>query len=174
MTRSRVLYLIACGAGPAREIHRFVELAQGAGWTVCVGATPQGRQFIESQRLEHMTGHPVRSDYDPTGSNPWPRADAVALAPATLNTVNKLSAGIADCFVMSLLCECLGLDVPIVVAPNVNPALARHPRFRSSIESLREWGVTVLFEPSAPPPIWMAPWETVLHAVDRLVPPPTG
>jgi hypothetical protein len=31
--------------------------------------------------------------------------------------------------VLSMLFECMGVDLPIVVAPNVNPALARHPAF---------------------------------------------
>jgi hypothetical protein len=33
----------------------------------------------------------------------------------------------------------MGLDVPLIVAPNVNPALARHPAFQSSIRALGAW-----------------------------------
>ena len=42
----------------------------------------------------------------------------------------------ADSFALALLTECLGLDLPVFVAPNVNPALARHPRFRASLDEL--------------------------------------
>lgn len=115
-----------------------------------------------------MTGHPVRSDYQSPGLDGWPRADAIVVAPATLNTVNKLAAGIADSFVLTLLCECMGLDVPLIVAPNVNPALARHPSFQSSVRALGAWGVRVLYEPSAPPPIWMASREEILSVLDKL------
>jgi len=48
--------------------------------------------------------------------------------------VNKFAAGIADSVALGLLTELFGVDLPVVIAPNVNPALARHPRFRKSIE----------------------------------------
>ena len=85
------------------------------------------------------------------------------MAPATLNTVNKLAAGIADSFALALLTECLGLDLPVFVAPNVNPALARHPRFRASLDELAAWGVHVLYERTAPPPVWMTPWAEIIE-----------
>jgi hypothetical protein len=57
----------------------------------------------------------------------------------------------------------MGVDVPIVVAPNVNPALARHPAFQRSVAELRSRGVRVPYERSAPPPVWMASWERILE-----------
>jgi len=44
-------------------------------------------------------------------------ANAIAVAPATFNTVNKLAAGIADTLALGLLCEYLALAVPIVLPP---------------------------------------------------------
>ncbi len=49
---SRVLYVIACGAPPAREIARLINPAQDAGWNVCLLATPSGARFIDSAALE--------------------------------------------------------------------------------------------------------------------------
>jgi hypothetical protein len=59
----------------------------------------------------------------------------------------------------------MGIDLPIVVAPNVNPALARHPTFQHSIQQLRTWGIWVLYERAGPPPTWMATWERILEQV---------
>jgi phosphopantothenoylcysteine decarboxylase len=158
------LYVIVCGAGPAAEVAALVRLAQQGGWTVCVATTPAGREFVDVAELERLTGYPVRTEPrkpgDPESS--WPLADAIVVAPATINTVCKWAAGIADNLVLSMLFECMGVDVPIVVAPNVNPALARHPAFQHSIADLRAWGVHVLYERSAPPPIWMPSWERIL------------
>jgi phosphopantothenoylcysteine decarboxylase len=160
----RTLYVIVCGAGPAADVATLVRLAQQRGWTVCVATTPSGREFIDTAELEKLTGYPVRTGFrrpgDPESS--WPLADAIAVAPATINTVCKWAAGIADNLVLSMLFECMGVDVPIVVAPNVNPALARHPAFQRSVTDLRSWGVRVLYERSAPPPTWMASWEQIL------------
>jgi len=103
----------------------------------------------------------------------FPPANAIAVAPATFNTVNKLAAGIADTLALGLLCEYLALAVPIMLAPNVSPPLARHPQSRRSIAELRTWGVRVLDEetsPSGPSSGWMQSWRRVLEAL----PPPGG
>ena len=63
VTRRGVLYLIVCGAPPARDANRLVQLARAEGWDVCVIATPSARSFIDSPALEAATGHPVRSEY---------------------------------------------------------------------------------------------------------------
>ena len=79
---SRVLYIIACAAPPAREINRLIEPAQEAGWDVCVLATPSATKFIDSAALEKRTGHPVRSDYkEPGTEDVLPPPDAIIVAP---------------------------------------------------------------------------------------------
>lgn len=164
--RPRRLYVIACGAGPAVSVHDLVERALSRGWDVWVGATPDGRALLDGPRLEALTGHEVRSHYQRADTQPWPPADAIVVAPATLNSINKLAAGIADNWALSLLTECIGLDVPILIVPNVNPALARHPRFAASLATLRGWQLQVLYHPSAPPPVWMASWAEILDTLD--------
>jgi phosphopantothenoylcysteine synthetase/decarboxylase len=156
--REDVLYFIVCGGPPAGEAPTLVKFAQTAGWDVCLIATPQGRKFIDAGQLAELTGHPVRSDYKlPNELDVLPPANAIVVAPATFNTINKFASGIADTLPLSLLCEYLGLGVPIIVGPNVNPALARHPEYRSSLRKLQQWGVRVLHDPSASPPTWISP-----------------
>jgi phosphopantothenoylcysteine synthetase/decarboxylase len=96
-----------------------------------------------------------------------PEADAIVVAPATFNTINRWVAGITDTVAVGTLCEFLGLDGPIVAVPNVNPPLARHPMFRAFLRQLREWGVRVLFDESAPREARMPSWEEILEEVDR-------
>jgi hypothetical protein len=48
----RVLYVIVCGAGPAGEVGRLVELAHDRGWTVQIIATPSALAFIDVPKLE--------------------------------------------------------------------------------------------------------------------------
>jgi phosphopantothenoylcysteine synthetase/decarboxylase len=164
---ARTLYVIVCGAGPATDVASLVRLAQAQGWHVCVITTPAGAEFVDKAELETLTGYPVRTEFrkpgDPEPS--WPLADAIVVAPATINMVCKWAAGIADNLALSILFECMGNDMPIVVAPNVNPALARHPAFQHSVRQLREWGIQVLYERSAPPPVWMAGWERIIEAL---------
>ena len=168
--RRRVLYLIVCAAPPASEAHELVKLAQAAGWEVCVIATPEAMHWIDPSMLAELTGHEVRSEYRLAGeAKSLPEADAIAVAPATFNTVNKFRAGIADNMAVGVLCECLRAGVPIVLAPNVKAVLAEHPAFPASLRELASWGVHVLDQAPQPRGVRMAPWEAVLEAVESHV-----
>ena len=145
---SRVLYVLVCGAPPARDVGVLVGLAQSQGWDVCVITSPRGRTFVDSAALEAVTGHPVRSDYkDPGEPDVLPAADAMIVAPATTNTINKWAAGISDTLPLGLLVEGIGKRTPIVAMPFTNRAQAAHPMFEENVTRLRSWGVTVLYGP---------------------------
>jgi phosphopantothenoylcysteine synthetase/decarboxylase len=142
----RVLYVVACAAPPTREAGRLVVLAQERGWEVCVVTTPSGRRFADVAGLEALTGHPVRSQYkDPGEPDVLPPPDALIVAPATVNTVNKWALGICDTLALGLLVEAIGKRLPLVAMPFTNRAHAAHPAFAENVAKLRSWGVTVLF-----------------------------
>jgi phosphopantothenoylcysteine synthetase/decarboxylase len=143
----RVLYVIVCGAGPAGEVGRLVELAQDRGWTVQIIATPAALAFMDVPKLEAQTGRPVRSEYRSPGEPRSPRADAVIVAPATYNSINKLANGISDTYALGILAEAPSLGIPIVVLPFVNSALAGRTPFKASVKALRSEGVRILLGP---------------------------
>lgn len=148
MTRSdgRVLYVIACAAPPARDVHKLVVAAHNAGWEVCLVATPQAMKFIDRESLEVLTGHAVRSEYKhPDEPDVLPPPDAIIVAPATCNTINKWAAGISDTLALGLITEAIGKALPVVALPFTNRAQAAHPAFDRSIAELRSWGATVLY-----------------------------
>jgi len=135
---------------------------------VAVTATPEALAFIDVPVLEAITGFPVRHRWrEPEEPESVPEANAIVVAPATFNTINRWVAGTTNTVAVGTLCESLGLDAPIVAVPNVNPPLARHPTFRTSLHQLREWGVRVLFEESAPREARMPPWEEILEEVNQ-------
>jgi hypothetical protein len=141
-----VLYVIACAAPPAAGVGELVSLAQERGWDVCVLTTPSARRFTDVAALERQTGHPVRSEYkDPGQPDVLPPADAVIVAPATVNTINKWAAGICDTLALGILVESFGKRLPVVALPSTNRAHAAHPVFTENLGKLRSWGVTVLF-----------------------------
>jgi phosphopantothenoylcysteine synthetase/decarboxylase len=153
--KGRVLYVIVCGAGPAGEVRRLVELAQDRGWTVQIIATPSALAFIDVNKLEAQTGRPVRSEYRRPGEPKSPPADAIIVAPATYNTINKWANGISDTYALGILAEAPGLGIPVVVLPFVNSALAGREPFKDSVNALRGEGVRILlgsgeFEPHPP------------------------
>lgn len=143
-----VLYHVICGAPPAHYAHEMVALATDRGWDVCVVCTPQALKFVDAQRLTTMSGHSVRSEYKhPDEPDLFPPPDALVVAPATSNTINKWAAGISDTLALGLVTEGIGLSLPLVALPYLNSAQARHPAFSISVARLRDSGVTVLYGP---------------------------
>jgi len=176
MKRRGVLYVIVCGAPPARDANRLVQLAQADGWDVCVIATPSARSFIDSPALEAVTGHPVRSQYkQPDAADVLPPPDAIVVAPATFNTVNKWAAGISDTLALGLLTEAIGKRLPIVALPFINAAQAEHPAFQASVDRLRAAGVQLLYGPdvlelhepgTGSQRVGLFPWRLTLEALE--------
>jgi phosphopantothenoylcysteine synthetase/decarboxylase len=141
------LTIVACGAGPAAALSTCVKLAQDRGWTVQVTATPAALGFFDATAIEDQTGSPVRSQYARPGAPRSHIPDAILVAPSTYNTINKWAQGISDTYALGILAEATGLEVPIVVLPFVNTALAGRAPFRRSVESLRTEGVQILLGP---------------------------
>jgi phosphopantothenoylcysteine synthetase/decarboxylase len=151
MGRRPVLYVIASGAAPARELPALISVLTDD-WDTCVITTPEGSRFLDIPRITELTGHPVRTSFkDPDAADVLPPASAFAAAPATFNTINKWAAGISDTLALALLNEAVGLGRPIVTVPWPNVALARHPAFARSIATLRECGITVILDPGQLP-----------------------
>lgn len=141
-----VLYVVASGASPARELPELIT-ALADDWDTCVITTPEGARFFDVDALAAMTGHPVRTTFkDPDAPDVLPPARAFAAVPATFNTINKWAAGISDTLALGLLNEAVGLGRPIVTVPWPNAALARHPAFGRSISTLRACGVSVILD----------------------------
>jgi phosphopantothenoylcysteine decarboxylase len=141
-----VLYVLVCGSPMARDVGVLIDLAHHDGWEVCVITTPDGRNFVDVAALQAQTGHPVRTHYkNPGEPDILPPADAMIVAPATVNTVNKWAAGITDTLVLGLLVEGYGYGVPTAVVPYTNKVMALHPALHDSLAKLRDWGVHVLY-----------------------------
>jgi phosphopantothenoylcysteine synthetase/decarboxylase len=139
---TRVLLLIVCAAPPARAIGELVDILIESGWSVCVIATPTAASWINVDALAARTGMPVRSlPRDPDVPGSVPDAQAIVVAPATFNTINKWAAGINDTLALGLLNEALGSNIPIIVSPYAKAELMTHPAFSHSLEVLRACGV---------------------------------
>ena len=174
----RVLSIVVCGAGPATAIETFVKLALERGWTVQVIATPAALDFFDQAAIEALTGSPVRSQYSQLGSPRSLIPDAIAVAPATYNTINKWATGASDTYALGVLAEQTATGLPVVVLPFVNAALASRAPFQRNVESLRAEGVNILLGPGAIEPhqphtggalIDNYPWHLALNKIDSML-----
>ncbi|HWK76855.1 bifunctional phosphopantothenoylcysteine decarboxylase/phosphopantothenate--cysteine ligase CoaBC [Microbacterium sp.] len=68
-------------------------------------------------------------------------ADLVIVAPATANTIARMTAGLADDLLGTTL---LATTAPVAIAPAMHTEMWRHPSTQANIEILRERGVHIL------------------------------
>ncbi|AVT36539.1 flavoprotein [Plantactinospora sp. BB1] len=147
MSGQPVLYLVVCAAPPALRIDELIELLLEDGWAVRVIATPTAASWIDREALAQQTGSLVRSERRrPDEPDQLPKADAVLVAPATFNTINKWALGINDTLALGILNEALGLGLPILVSPYAKAALTTHPAYDHHVRLLS--GAGVMFTPS--------------------------
>ncbi|MCX3285833.1 flavoprotein [Streptomyces sp. NEAU-H22] len=169
------LQIVVCAAGVAADVGRLITAAHERQWDVGVVATPHGLGFLDAEAVEIQTGRPIRSAWRSPGEpRPSRSADAIAVAPATFNTVNKWAAGISDNLALGILCEAPAMGVPVAVLPYLNSAQAAHPAYRRSLGLLREMGVLIgSYEPHRPKAGGEADryrWEEVLELLAPRLP----
>nr|WP_230416855.1 flavoprotein [Micromonospora tarapacensis] len=174
------MQIVVCAAGPAADVTQLINTAQKHSWTTAVTATPNGIDFIDVPAIEELTGAPARSSYRqaPGDRRSLPAADALVIAPATYNSINKIALGLADNYAMTSVAELIGRQVPTVIVPFVNAALAARSPFRHAVASLRDEGIHVLLGPEdgwEPHPPGSGkdrqcafPWTTAFEAATQL------
>lgn len=147
MSNSKVLFILTGSIACYKACHVISRLVQN-GCDVQVVATPAALQFVGSATLEGLSGKPVISDMYASGNvmehihlMRW--ADAVLVAPATANFINKAAQGIADDLVQTLF---LAHDFtrPFLVAPAMNTSMYTHPVTQRSLKTLKDMGIQIL------------------------------
>lgn len=167
MTKPKVIYLVVSGASSAGVVPNLLPALARLERPLYTLLTDNASRVISPYHLADLPGHRLVESY----FDPILLADRepglILVAPATFNTVNKLAHGIADTLAHSLVAEAIGAKWPVIVAPSLNPALAAHPQFARSLETLQVWGVTVLEPQPDGELLVMAPVEAIITAAER-------
>ena len=123
---------------------KAVEIARrliDEGFSVQVVMTKAACNFITPLTLESITGKPVLTDLfcgPYSHINLSKESRLLLIAPATANTINKLSCGIADDLLGNLWLTNAG---PTLIAPAMNHRMYHHPSVQKSIKELQKSGV---------------------------------
>src|SRR5213592_4798223 len=159
-----VAYLVLSGTTTAARGPELLRGLVGLGFsTVIAIPTPNASRVIAPRDLADVEGVQVVESYFDLAIRPRPPRGVVLFAPCSFNSLNKLAGGIADNLALSVVAEAIGRGTPVIVAVAVNEPLLRHPRSLRSMDTLREWGVSVL----PPEDLRMAPDEVILEEVER-------
>jgi phosphopantothenoylcysteine synthetase/decarboxylase len=144
MTEPKAIYVVVTGASAARCVPELLTALAQFDLPLYTILTDSAYNIISPYNLADQEGHTLIEGYfDPVllkGREPG----LTLVAPATFNTLNKMSHGIADTLPHSLIAEAIGAGWPVIVAPSMNPELANHPLMAQTLETLNQWGVTVL------------------------------
>ncbi|MCB0421043.1 MAG: bifunctional phosphopantothenoylcysteine decarboxylase/phosphopantothenate--cysteine ligase CoaBC [Bdellovibrionales bacterium] len=142
MSKCKILFFIT-GSISAYKACEALSLLSKSGHEVKVGLSDSAKNFIGPATIEGLTGHPPLGDLFQTGSAMdhialarW--ADILVVAPATANTLNRLSSGLADDLLGALFLA--WTNKPIVFAPAMNSMMLQHPAVVASMKKLRDWG----------------------------------
>ena len=147
MEQRRILVAVTGGIA-AYKIPDLIRILRRAGASVRCAMTPAAQEFVAPLVLQTLTGHSVRTDLfdasqegeiDHISLADW--AELVILAPATANTLAKLSCGLADDLVSAVL---LATRAPVLVAPAMNVNMWEHPATRRNMEILRQRGIRTI------------------------------
>ena len=123
---------------------------KGAKVRVCMTASAQ--QFITPLTMQALSGHQVHTDLlDPQAElgmghielARW--ADAIVIAPATANTLAKITYGLADDLLTTV---CLASKAPLAIAPAMNQQMWHNAATQHNVQTLQQRGVQV-FGPAA-------------------------
>jgi hypothetical protein len=138
----RTLYLVTCGAPLASRVGDGVRAARRQGWQPFVIPTDAALPWLDGQDVDGvpvLTGN--RKPGDPKRT---PKADAVAVVPATFNTLNAWANGNANTYPLTTLCAALGSRTRTVAVPFAKRDLAGHPAWLASLAVLRYAGVEIV------------------------------
>ena len=141
----RVLLGVTGGIAAYKAV-LLARILRERGAQVQVVMTPAATRFVGPDTFAALTGREVHSDvFERTEEVLHVRlareADVAVVAPATANAIAKLSLGIADDLLSSVLLEFRG---PLVVAPAMHSGMWGHPATIHNVDRLAGWGVEVV------------------------------
>lgn len=148
---SKHILLGISGGIAAYKSCELVRLLKKQGHSVSVVMSKASTEFISPLTFQALSGNPVLTDTHENSLgngmahiNLTREADALVIAPATANTIAKISHGIADNLLANLVAA---RKCPLAVAPTMNVEMWNNPANLRNIEQLRSDGITV-FQPA--------------------------
>lgn len=153
MLKGKNIILGICGGIAAYKTPHLVRLLTKAGANVRVVATAAAKQFVSELALSTVSNGPVITDMFPEGSNAYEErtmhitlgewADALVIAPATANTLARLSAGLCD-DMLSVCFITLRPNKPVLIVPAMDGHMYESASVQRNLATLAAQGCRIL------------------------------
>ena len=148
MLRGKKILLGITGSIAAYKAAMLVRLLVKEEAEVRVILTSYAKAFITPLTLATLSKNTVLCDFFDPENGTWNShvdlgiwADAFVIAPATANTIAKMTYGIADNL---LLTTYLSARCPVFIAPAMDVDMLNHPATQNNIRSLKSRGHIIL------------------------------
>ena len=147
MLKNKKILLAVCGSIAFYKAFEILSLLKKQGADVYVALSDGALEFCSVSGFEALSEHKILSSQtqnwqDGVNHIAYSKMDLVLIAPASVNTINKLTAGICDNVFMQTLIA--ASHVPLVVAPAANNNMIEHYATQNSLEILKKNGALVV------------------------------
>ena len=140
---SDAIFHFITGAGSCRRAPDIARALIAEGLTFYSVTTPNVSMVLPPEDLMDVPGNNWVRDYGDPPLDVFPFG-TMLVAPCTFNTLNKLTAGIADNLATAMLGDAIGAGCPVVVAPGMNKGQWSNPRVAESVATLQHWGCSIV------------------------------
>ena len=146
--KGKKILLIICGGIAAYKSLEIIRLLKKNGSFVKTILTKNAEKFVTPLSVTSLSQEKVYSDLfdykneaemDHISLSRW--SDLILIAPATANTISKISYGMADDLASTIV---LAADKNIFLAPAMNVRMWEHPSNKKNIKKLRNFGYQII------------------------------
>ena len=145
---NKKILLIICGGISAYKSLEVIRLLKKRGAAVKTILTKSAKEFVTPLSVASLSQEKVYDDLfntenetemDHISLSRW--SDLILVAPATANTISKLSVGSSDDLASTVM---LASDKDIFLAPAMNVRMWEHPTTKENLNKLKKYGYKII------------------------------
>jgi len=145
---NKKILLIICGGIAAYKSLEIIRLLKKRGATVKTILTKSAKEFVTPLSVASLSQEKVyddlfsaenESEMDHISLSRW--SNLILVAPATANTISKLSKGSSDDLASTVM---LASDKDIFLAPAMNVRMWEHPSTKENLNKLKKYGYKII------------------------------
>jgi len=145
---NKKILLVICGGISAYKSLEIIRLLKKRGATVKSILTKSAKEFVtplsvaslsQEKVYDDLFSHENESEMDHISLSRW--SDLILVAPATANTISKLSTGSSDDLASTVI---LASNKDVFLVPAMNVRMWEHPSTKENLQKLRIFGYTIV------------------------------